>query len=253
MLINSRSNTRIKHLKRLQQRKHRQKFEQCIVEGSRLVAEASKAGFILKEIFIREDLKSELRFSDQAETFEVSATLLASISQLQSPPDCIGVFDLQTVRADPQRLSAWLLCENVQDPGNFGALLRLADAMHWQGVLALGDFPDPFQGKVIRSSMASCFRVPVTPLSLTELRQWQAEGWSVLASTLQAKLSSLHCQLPRQLLLAVGHEGQGLSADLIAQADLEVKIPMQPAVDSLNIATAAAMLMHEYNRQTEGC
>ena len=169
MLINSRSNTRIKHLKRLQQRKHRQNFEQCLVEGSRLVDEACKAGFILKEIFIREDLKKELYFPETVEQFEVSEDLLTSISQLQSPPDCMGVFSLRAVSTDPQRLSAWILTENVQDPGNFGALLRLADAMNWQGILALGDYPDPFQSKVIRASMASCFRVPVQPLSLTEL------------------------------------------------------------------------------------
>jgi len=236
-------------LKRLQQRKYRQKFEECVVEGSRLIDEACKAGFILKEIFRREDLKDRLCFPETAAQYDVPTELLASISQLQSPPDCIGIVALQKVSADPERLSAWLLSEDVQDPGNFGALLRLVDAMNWQGILAVGDFPDPFQGKVIRSSMASCFRVPVQSLPLADIPQWQNQGWSLLATSLEVALSSMQCQLPDKVLLAMGHEGQGLSTDLLQQADLSIQIPMHPAVDSLNIATAAAMLMHEFNRQ----
>lgn len=251
MLVTSRTNTRIKQLRRLAQRKYRLQAGQFVVEGQKLIAEAQAAGCLLQELYLPAELDWP---TGQPEIVHLSADLLAYASQLESPPDAIGVFQLRALQPDLQRAEAWLLTENLQDPGNFGALLRLADAMGWRGVLALGAYPDPFQHKVIRASMVSCLRLPVVPVELDSLQQWRQQGWRIVTTAAQAPEHSLNCALPKRLLLALGHEGQGLSPELLGMSDLQVAIPMWPAVDSLNVVTAAAMLVHEYmrQRQTDG-
>lgn len=246
ILLNSRSNNKIKQLRALQQRKARQTERKFCVEGSGLIAEALKAGFEIIQLFCRDDVPVKLI---APESFLLPAELMAYASTLASPPDAIGVFALQPVPEDTRRASAWLLADRLQDPGNFGALLRLADAMNWRGVLAYGSSPDPFSPKVLRGSMGSALRVPVRTLSLEALTDWQQQGWQLVGTAADAPVSSLDCELPRSCLLALGHEGQGLDPALLARCDQTVAIPIRAGVDSLNVATAAAMLMHEYTRQ----
>ena len=243
--LSSRSNTKIKHLRALQQRKQRQQAGIFAVEGSGLIREALAAGFELHQLFSL----TEAVPAAAPEQYLLSPELMAYVSSMASPPDAIGLFALRQVAEDPERHPAWLLADRLQDPGNFGALLRLADAMGWRGVLALGSHPDPFAPKVIRGSMGSCLRVPVRALELPELPAWQAAGWTLAGTAAAAAVSSLDCRLPRRLLLALGHEGQGLDSELLQACDLRLAIPIRPPVDSLNVATAAAMLMHEYARQ----
>lgn len=222
-----------------------------MIEGSGLIREALAAGFKLQQIFSAQSALGA-QFGPEftaPEQYQLDAELMLYVSTLPSPPDAIGIFGQREIPEDPARLSAWLLADRLQDPGNFGALLRLADACNWRGVIAVGGHPDPYSSKVIRGSMASCLRVPVISLSAERLAQWQAEGWQLVGTAADAPVSSLNCELPQQLILALGHEGQGLAPELVSRCDLTVSIPIRAGVDSLNVATAGAMLMHEYLRQ----
>ena len=245
MMLSSRSNTNIKHLRSLEQRKARIAQQVFAVEGLGLIREALSAGFVLRQIYALEGLE----VPPAPETFWLSPELMAYVSTLPSPPQAIGVFAAGAPKQDPTRRPAWLLADRLQDPGNFGALLRLADAMNWRGVLAFGAHPDPFSPKVIRGSMASCLRVPVQSIGIETLAEWRTRGWTLLGTAADAPLSSLDCSLPSQLILALGHEGQGLDPALLPLCDQTVAIPIRAGVDSLNVATSAAMLMHEFARQ----
>lgn len=247
-MIESFSNSKIKHLRRLQQRKHRQKSASFVLEGRQLIQEALQANFELIQLF--HDASYVGAFKAQAqEAFEVSADVLAYASSLKSPPEMIAVFAQRECVENTARAQAWLVTESLQDPGNFGALIRLADAMNWRGIRALGDFPDPFQPKVLRASMGSVLRVPVQPVSYDELSLKREQGWQILGSALQAQTSSYASRFQQPLLLLLGHEGQGLSEQALALCTERIRIPMQAQVDSLNVVTAAAMLVHEACRQ----
>lgn len=245
MLLSSRSNTKIKHLRALQQRKSRIASGTFVIEGLGLMREALAAGFVLEQVYGLE----HIALPPAPESYSLTAELMDYVSSLPSPPDAIGVFAMREVPEDPQRATAWLLADRLQDPGNFGALLRLADAMNWRGVMAIGGHPDPYSPKVLRGSMASCLRVPVRAVSLEELAAWQSDGWQIVGTAADARTSSLACRLPDQLILALGHEGQGLDPALLLRCDSTLSIPIRAGVDSLNVATAAAMLMHEFARQ----
>lgn len=249
MLIHSRSNPKIKHIRQLAQRKYRQKTAQYVVEGATLIAEALAQGWSLDSVLGTEAGLATLSLPAGVPQYTLPEELMSYISQLTSPAEVLGVFQQRPIVEDTSRASAWILADRLQDPGNFGALLRLADALNWRGVMAFGATPDPFQMKVIRGSMGASLRLPVREMDLADLKSYQEAGWQVVATAAEATLSSLHTPLPRHCILALGHEGQGLHADLRALADLSLSIPIHPRVESLNVVTAGAMLGHEYLRQ----
>lgn len=250
MFIQSRSNPKIKHIRQLAQRKYRQKSAQFVIEGATLVREALHQGWQLASVYHVEGYG--LPETVNVPTYVLPLELMEYISQLPSPPEVLAVFLQADIAEDKQRASAWILADRLQDPGNFGALLRLADALNWRGVMAFGHTPDPFQMKVIRGSMGASLRLPIRAVTLADLLIYQQQGWQVVATAADAAHQSVLTPLPRQMILALGHEGQGLEPSLRDLADLALAIPIHPRVESLNVVTAGAMLAHEYLRQHGG-
>lgn len=249
MFIQSRSNPKIKHIRQLAQRKYRQKTAQYVIEGATLIAEALQQGWHLDSLYGTAEALEALRMPTTAAQYTLPEELMDYVSQLQSSRDVLGVFEQRPIAEDEHRASAWILADRLQDPGNFGALLRLADALNWRGVMAYGHTPDPFQMKVIRGSMGASLRLPVLSVTEATLMDYQRQGWHVVATAAEATVQSTQAELPRQCILALGHEGQGLHENLRELADLAIGIPIHPRVESLNVVTAGAMLAHEYLRQ----
>jgi RNA methyltransferase, TrmH family len=250
MFIQSRSNPKIKHIRQLTQRKYRQKSAQFVIEGATLIQEALQQGWQVESLYLLEGYAFPQKID--APTYVLSAELMDYVSQMSSAPEALAVFLQTDIVEDTQRASAWILADRLQDPGNFGALLRLADALNWRGIMAFGHTPDPFQMKVIRGSMGASLRLPIVEVTVTDLQAYQQQGWRVVATAADAEHQSVDTPLPRQMILALGHEGQGLHAQLRAIADLALAIPIHARVESLNVVTAGAMLAHEYLRQHGG-
>lgn len=140
---------------------------------------------------------------------------------------------------------------DVQDPGNVGAILRSADAFGATGVACLGASADPFGWKSLRGSMGSALRLPVVrerdaASALHVLRQ---QGLSIVAAGLRGGPPA-DWRLP--CALVVGSEGRGLPESVVAGADATVTIPMRRGVESLNVAVAAGILLHDARAQRDG-
>ena len=136
-----------------------------------------------------------------------------------------------------------LALEGVNDHENLGALFRNAAALGVDAVLLGPRCADPLYRRSVRVSMGHVLRVPFARAPLAVLR---AAGLTVLALTPRqpaVALSTVDPSVPRAALL-VGAEGTGLTADALAVAHLHVRIPMAAGVDSLNVATAAAIALH---------
>jgi TrmH family RNA methyltransferase len=156
----------------------------------------------------------------------------------------------------PPRMSAPLLCVavDVQDPGNLGAIVRVAEAGGAAGVIVCGASADPFSWKALRGAMGSAFRVPVVREAQASdaLRTLQHAGVRVLATVPggRGNQESFYDQpLTGACAVLLGGEGPGLPADLLSAADGTITIPMQPPVESLNVAAAAAVIIYEARRQ----
>ena len=153
-----------------------------------------------------------------------------------------------------------LALDGLQDPGNLGTLMRTALAAG-VGALWMGDGADPFQPKVLRASAGAALALPLRRGSGLELERWlaaaTAQGWQVVVTLLPGAgpvppqpYWQLDWTQPTVLLL--GNEGAGVSPSLAALANQRVTIPHSSAVESLNVAVAAAPLLLEHLRQRAG-
>jgi TrmH family RNA methyltransferase len=145
--------------------------------------------------------------------------------------------------ADPAVL---LVLDAVQDPGNFGTLVRTAEALGAAGVVALPGTVDPWNPKSVRAAMGSSFRLPVVEADWDVLEPWLREhGVVTVASAVGAPPPE---SLPRRAALVLGNEGAGVSADTLRRADVTMGIPLRGRAESLNVAAAGAILLHELLR-----
>jgi tRNA G18 (ribose-2'-O)-methylase SpoU len=169
--------------------------------------------------------------------FHLNRGVLAAADRAPAP-------DLARLLATARRL---VVCEGVNDHENLGALFRNAAALGADAVLFGDRCADPLYRRSVRVSMGHVLRVPFAPLpswpgSLAQLRR---AGFTVLALTPHPPATPLpEVDATARLALLVGAEGPGLSAPALAAADVRVQVPMAAGVDSLNVATAAAIALY---------
>jgi len=139
----------------------------------------------------------------------------------------------------------------LQDPGNAGAIIRSAAAAGATGVVLDELSADPWGWKALRASMGSAFQLPVVrSRALTSLiKEWKAAGTRIVATMPRGGVSMYDVDFTKPTAVLLGGEGAGLPEEFAAAADLRVSIPMHGAVESLNAAVAAAILLYEAQRQ----
>jgi len=148
------------------------------------------------------------------------------------------------------------ICPKISNPENLGSIARLCDVFGVDGILAGPSCPDPFSRRVLRVSMGSALRVPILvstdPLALSR-ELGEALGmsfWAAVADETAAPFESL--APPRRLGLVLGDENEGVDADWVARCDQSITIPMRGAASSLNVSTAAAILLYHVTRRAGG-
>ncbi len=143
-----------------------------------------------------------------------------------------------------------IVAEAVEKPGNLGAMLRTADAVGVDAVLAAAPITDWGNPNIVRASKGAVFSVPVAAASTTETLDWLRErGIAIVAATPAATALYTDVDLRGPIAIAVGAEKHGLSDSFLAAADIHVRIPMWGRVNSLNVSIATALLAYEALRQ----
>lgn len=231
-----------------------------VAEGVRLVGEAldAKLRVLAAAVSPRcsdRALRDRLQAAAGAAFVECSDDVLASLSALETPQGVAVVLERPTWReADVTRgdlAPLVVVAAGVRDPGNLGSLLRTAEAAGATGVVSLRGGADPFRDKALRGSMGSVFRLPV-------LHGLDAAAVIAFARRHRLQLviadgggDRVHTQadLRKPLALVVGAEAAGVPPELLAAADVRVRIPLRAPVESLNVAVAAGVLLFEAQRQ----
>jgi len=189
-----------------------------------------------------------------ARTIAVPAHVLDAASPVRQPSGVVALARRPPASLDgaleraPQFV---LVLAAVQDPGNVGAAVRAAEACGATGVVATAGTADPFGWKALRGSMGSSFRLPVSAGAPAPdvVRALRARGLRLLATVPRGGTPLPDVDLTRAAAVLLGGEGGGLDASLLDSADERVSIPMQPRVESLNVAIAAALMAYEAARQ----
>ena len=141
---------------------------------------------------------------------------------------------------------------DVQDPGNLGAIVRVAEAAGATGVVAAGGSANPFGWKALRGSMGSALRLPIAGEADAPTRRSPTRGGTAAASSRPCRAAAARCSTSTSrgpIAVLIGGEGQGLAPALADAADERVTIPMQAPVESLNAAVTAALIVYEARRQ----
>jgi RNA methyltransferase, TrmH family len=261
MLITSPQNPRIKQVIALRDRKERERAGLMRVEGYEELTLAVESGAQPRTLFFcptmfrsqeQAQLLSRIEGSG-AELIEVSERVFEKIAYRDNPDGWLATVPLIDTRLDSLRLDDQpflLVVESVEKPGNLGAMLRTADAAGVDGLIAAAPITDWGNPNVVRSSKGALFSVPVAAAPNNEVLPWlKTQGLAIVAATPQATLRYTDANLRGPMAIAVGEEKHGLSQQWLDAADIQVQIPMRGRVNSLNVATAAALLIYEAVRQ----
>ena len=248
------SNSTVKRLRSLRDKKARRTEGLFLAEGLRILAEARDSG-ILPEIvaFSEEGAKHPLAMeiveaaeAAGAESIRTSDGILTKISGKDNAPLLLGAFrqpETALDRIDRSASDLWLVAQALRDPGNLGTMLRTGDAVGAGGLILIDDCADPFSVEAVRASMGAIFTQQVAAATWGEFVKWlRAEAGQLVGTSLKTDVDYLGAQYAKPCFLLVGNESQGLPAAYEAECDLLVKIPMAGRADSLNAAIAAAVM-----------
>jgi 23S rRNA (uridine2479-2'-O)-methyltransferase len=194
-----------------------------------------------------------------AHHLEVDPALMAELSDKEETSELIGVVDMPQVDGRQLALSnhdVALVLDRPSNPGNLGSIIRSCDAFGVRGVVIVGHGVDPFDPVVVRASAGSFFSVDISRLqSKAGLQEWIArvkEGLpelQVMGTSADGTMAPWECDLSRPTILAMGNETRGLSAWLKELCDGLLRIDMQGAASSLNLACATTTFLYEAHRQ----
>ncbi len=261
MKITSRDNSLLRRARAVRDGKAE---EAIFVEGLRLCEEALSSDLKIEAVIYSEDIARKPRAADligqlgsiSDKVASVSEKLLDTISYTKTPQGIVllaarPASDGASFKLRQPSSPLLVIMHGVNNPVNVGAILRTAEAAGVSGVITTANTSDPFSPKALRGAMGSAFRVPIwAGTDYANAIAWCAErGIRTLGASVHSPNLFTEIDWHGASALIVGPESSGLSPEEIAAADVTVSIPMQGAVESLNVAVATAVMLYEAARQ----
>lgn len=258
--IESVQNSMVKHAYSLKVPKKSKDLEDFLCEGFHLVREALKSHLKCRFLFATKDAwdnpegKEILAMAqkDKVRCFEATSKIISYISDTVTPQGILAVVGKTPPQWPLEPFSRVLAVYQVQDTGNMGTLFRSAEAFGVQGILLTESCCDPFNPKVVRSSMGSLFRVPFVQNEKWEnCQDWlKQRQFHIYAMAAQGSRMLPEVKFSTPLAFWVGSEGAGLPEGLVKACHETLRIPMEGQVESLNVGVAASLALFLANLKT---
>ncbi len=264
-VITSRDNTLVKRARAVREGRVR---EQIFLEGLRLCEEAARAlgANEILEVIHTERVAQEERGARLLDALRaagarpslVNEAVFSSLSDTKTPQGIVMLAARPDTEPGGLRKSAAgaplvVILHRVNNPANAGAILRAAEAAGATAAILTEGSVDIFSPKALRGAMGSSLRLPLwTGARFSEAVEWcKARGVKVACTDLRADHAHTEVDWTVPSALILGEEAAGLAPEEVAAADLAIRIPMRPPVESLNVAVAAAVVLYEAARQRE--
>lgn len=258
--ITSPRNPRLRAVMRLGKRRDRDREGLFLIEGVREISRAIDGGVEISDAYTCpwSTSKEEEILLDTLRTMGIPVTTVtrrafdkivyregsSGIVAAARKPDY--TFERLAVPPDP----LYLVVEAVEKPGNIGAILRSADGAGATGTIVCDPGTDLCNPNVIRASLGTVFTVPIAIATTEAAIEWLRRGeFAILAATPHADTIYTDADMRRGCAIVVGSEDRGVSERWLEAADVTVTVPMRGSADSLNVSTAAALIMYEALRQ----
>ena len=259
LIITSESNGQIKELIKLQkQARERRKTKKFVAEGIKMVLEAINFDK-LDKLYVSESAfdRTAQRLGDKLERipYEVVAdNVFKQISDTVTPQGVLATvnmpeYDVKEILSDERK--AWVLLDDLRDPGNLGTIIRTSEGAGMSGVIMSKESVDLFNPKVVRSTMGAIFRVKFCYVeSLIDIiEEIKKSGYDVYATAMEGSEVYDCVDYTKGPAFIIGNEANGVSDAVFEKASKRIRIPMEGKLESLNAAVSAAIIMYEMARQ----
>lgn len=254
-VITSKENDTIKNIKKLNEKKYRDQENKFLVEGIKMLQEALNENAIIDKIIVCEDcindgtINKELMYEIAKQNcVYVSEKVFQSITQVTNPQGILAVLKREN---GEEKISyeedIIVVLDGVQDPGNLGTIIRTIDSVGLTQVILSNQTADPFNPKVVRSTMGAIYRVNcIRSKNIIEtLKNIKKHKYEILATSLNTTQTIYDIDYKKKVLV-IGNEAKGVSKEILELANKKIKIPMPGKTESLNVAVATGIILYEY-------
>jgi TrmH family RNA methyltransferase len=246
------SKTYIKYIQSLHHKKFRDEEGLFLAEGFKVVSDILSAGkFVCKSIIITPNELPEVELallkSFDTEIIEAQDFELAKISTLTTPNKVLAVFSKSEMQSVSPKGKISLLLDSIQDPGNMGTIIRIADWFGIENIVCSRHCAEIYNPKVVQSTMGSIARVNIFYTDVVEWLQNNKGIVKTYAATLQGK-NLFEIDPISEGIILIGNESKGINDNLIQLADYKVTIPKYGNAESLNAAVATGILVSHFIR-----
>ncbi|KAF2519948.1 RNA methyltransferase [Flavobacterium salilacus subsp. salilacus] len=242
------SKNQIKLITGLQQKKYRKQHKLFIAEGVKVVQELLNSNFELQELYTTQ---SVFQGVTTTKIIPVTDVELKKISMLTTPNTCIGVFKIPDEKQIPEK-GLIIALDDVRDPGNLGTIIRLCDWFGIEHLICSEQSVDVYNPKVVQATMGSIARVNVV---YTSLEEYITNTALPIFGTFMDGENVYTQQLPQEGIIVMGNEANGISEAIAQKVTHKIAIPRfgkLQETESLNVATAAAVILSEFRRNFSG-
>lgn len=240
-MVESLSKAKQKWVRSLQQKKTREELGLFVVEGEKMVLEGLQLFSSNLELLIVVKQAQELIPKELVhKAFIVSQSELEQISELKTPNKLLAVFKRPQFRVEST--GKILVLDGVQDPGNMGTIMRVADWFGIKQLICSNDTVNIYNSKVVQATMGAIFRVNV---AYTDLQAYLKESKLPKYAALLNGQNYKTINFPEHLILIMGNEGKGIRPEILPYIDHPITIPRIGEAESLNVSTATAILVAE--------
>ncbi len=245
-----------KIVQNLEKKKFREKYNLFKVEGEKLVRELLLSGQKIHTILATPEwIEQNRKALSNVRVTETSKKEISTISDFQSLPDVIALAEIPAYTFDPEetRESLTIVLNGIQDPGNLGTILRVADWFGVRHILCDKECAGVYNPKCVQASMGAIFRVKTfymdLPLMLQKLKK---ENFPVFGTFLDGE-NIYQAPLSRKGLIVMGNEGKGISKEIAQLTDIKLTIPSfavgEDTSESLNVGVATGIILSEFRRR----
>ena len=235
------SKAAIRYVKSLQDKKLRQKYSQFIVEGEKSITELLKSNYEVQTVYtINETFIHFSKAKKGLDVVEVTEKELSQISAHKAPQKALAVVKIPPVPRIDLQTNFILALDEIQDPGNLGTIIRIADWYGIRQIICSKGCTDIYNPKCINSTMGSFLRVEVIYDDIISISK--STQLPLMVAVFDGK--NVHeSGLPKKGILVIGNEGHGVNSKIIEEAKVKLTIPKFGGAESLNAAVSTAVLL----------
>lgn len=249
--IESTENSKIKLLKKLNQKKYREKFSEFCVENLTIIIDSQKSGFNFEQLFVTENFikKNKEKFEylinntkNEKEIYIIDEKINKSFSNLETPPGIVAVYKTYESKIDYSKKIVYL--NNISDPGNMGTILRSALAFDIKDIILDENCVDLYNFKTINSAKDSIFKLNIEFDNNLKLLKKIKKQMKIFSTRLENANNLNILKKENKFCIIFGNESSGVDKKIIAMSDDFIKIDMTSDIESLNVASSAAIIFY---------